>query len=116
MPRPTVTGHRLSVNKKGRKKNYFVLAGTNFVPAGCRLNVWTTNMPSRVWEADLVNGNHHSDTQLGCFCKYPQNDLTDGDKVRGYTIETIDVTVTNPDGAVSEPVSFQVLVVDDNNP
>lgn len=117
MARPDITGIGVSVNTRGRKKNFFTLMGTNFDVANVTLVV--VGPGNIVWQSGIIRG-QSSATRLVCWVKTPARVLkskNDKGDIRVRDIETLDVTVTNPGpGGGSDTQHEDVDVIDESNP
>jgi hypothetical protein len=111
MPRPDITGIAIGVNMRGRKKNFFTLRGTNFDAARATLRV--VDQDGTVWESAIIRG-QSSATRLVCWVRTPRGFKGVKTK-RGFDIETLDITVTNPD-TTDDTQHEDVDVVDEPNP
>ena len=112
MPQPDITGIAIAVNRRGRKKNYFTLRGSNFDVNNATLQV--VDSAGTTWQSSIIRG-QSSATRLVVWVKSPVGYKGKKKKGRLFDIETLDITVTNP-GPLSDTQMEDIDTVDDANP
>jgi hypothetical protein len=107
MVKPTIRKCSVVINKRGKKKIFFALDGSDFVHDRCTLEVKRAGT-GKPWPSGIVK-EPSSAGQLVCWLQYESRE---GENDRGT--DDLEFTVTNPDGTSAKIEVPRIPVVDED--